>query len=62
LLALRNGDEDTTDVLIVEINAQRQLLQAELDIGLGVIAQSVRSRLEDIRTAITEAEILTATS
>jgi hypothetical protein len=61
LLALRSGDENTTNTLIVEITAQRQLLQAELEIGLGVIAQSVEGKLDEIRAAMAEARILTAT-
>jgi len=62
LLALRNGDNETADTLIVEITAQRQLLQAELEIALGRVAEAVEGRLEDIRTGLEEAFVLTATS
>lgn len=61
LLALRRGDVDSAEALIVEITARRQILDAELDVALQDVSSAVASRMADIRTAITEAEVLTST-
>jgi hypothetical protein len=62
LLALRRGDLETTEALIIEITARSQLIEAELDVALDEVAASVSGRMDEIRAAITEAEVLTTTS
>jgi len=62
LLALRRGDIEITEALIIEITARSQLIEAELDVALSDVATSVSGRMEEIRSAITKADVLTATS
>jgi hypothetical protein len=62
LLALRRGDVEITEALIIEITARSQLIEAELDVALEEVATSVSERMGEIRAAITEAEVLTTTS
>ena len=59
LLALRRNDTETAEALIVEITARRQLIAAELDVALDVVSETVSGRLEELRTALTEADVLT---
>lgn len=61
LLALRRGDAETAEVLIGAIQAQRQLLDDELAVGLATIAKGVEERLADLRVAIDRARVLTTT-
>jgi hypothetical protein len=59
LLALRRNDTETAEALIVEITARRQLIEAELDVALDEVAETVSGRMEELRTALTEADVLT---
>ncbi len=61
LLALRRGDVETAEALIVEITAQRQLLDAEMEAALAAVSLVIADRMDEIRTAIDQAEVLTAT-
>ena len=61
LLALRRGDTEAANALIAEITARRQLLDAELEVALTSVSRTVSELIEDIRTAIAQAEVLTAT-
>ena len=62
LLSLRRGDAETTEALIIEITARSQLIEAELDVALDAVAAAVSERMDEIRTAITKADVLTTTS
>ena len=59
LLALRRNDTETAEALIVEITARSQLIEAELDVALDEVAGTVSGRMDELRTALTEADILT---
>jgi hypothetical protein len=59
LLALRRNDTETAEALIVEITARSQLIEAELDVALDEVAETVSGRMDELRTALTEADILT---
>ena len=61
LLALRRGEVETAQALIVEITAQRQLIRAELDVALKDVADGVSGRMEELRAAVEEAAVLTTT-
>ena len=61
LLALRRGDAATAEALVAELQAEAELLEAELEIGLETIARTVENRLAELRAAVVEAEVLTAT-
>lgn len=61
LLALRRGDTESAEALIAEITARRQLLDAELEVALSSVSRGVSERIAEIRTAIDQAEVLTAT-
>lgn len=61
LLALRRSDTETAEALIVEITARSQLIEAELAVALDEVADSVSGRMEELRTALTAADILTKT-
>ena len=62
LLALRRADTETAEAAIIEITARRQLIDAELDVALTEVSNVVSGRMEEMRTALTEAEVLTTTS
>jgi hypothetical protein len=61
LLALRRGDADSTATLIDMIENQADAIDGELTVGLSAIARSVEDRIADLRIAIDEAKVLTAT-
>ena len=62
LLALRRAESETAEGLIIEIAARRQLIEAELEAALTDMSSAVSARMEEIRRALTEAEVLTTTS
>lgn len=62
ILALRRGDAETAELLIGSIQSQEQALDEELGIGLSAIARGIEQRLADLRAAIDEALVLTASS
>jgi len=59
LLALRRNDTEAAEALIVEITARLQLIEAELDVALDDVSDAVSGRMEELRTALTEADVLT---
>ncbi len=59
LLALRRNDTEAAGALIVEITARRQLIEAELSVALDDVSDTVSGRMEELRTALTEADVLT---
>ncbi len=59
LLALRRNDTEAAGALIVEITARRQLIEAELGVALDDVADTVSGWMEELRTALTEADVLT---
>ena len=59
LLALRRNDTEAAEALIVEITARRQLIEAELSVALDDVSDTVSGRMEELRTALTEADVLT---
>jgi hypothetical protein len=59
LLALRRNDTEAAEALIVEITARRQLIEAELGVALDDVSDTVSGRMEELRTALTEADVLT---
>ncbi|MCH7585607.1 MAG: hypothetical protein IH941_10730 [Acidobacteria bacterium] len=59
LLALRRNNTETAEALIVEITARRQLIEAELGVALDEVSDAVSGRMEELRTALTKADILT---
>jgi len=59
LLALRRGDTEAAEALIVEITARRQLIAAELGVALDEVSDTVSGRMQELRTALTEADVLT---
>ena len=61
ILALRRGDAETAEQLIAVIQAQEQAIADELAVGLTTIAKGVEERISDLRNAIDEARVLTAT-
>lgn len=62
LLTLRQGDKEAARTLIVEITALRQLIDAELEFALDEVLGAVTGRIQEMHTALTEAEVLTTTS
>lgn len=62
LLALRRGDRESAEALIVDITAQHQLIEAEFEVALTEVSNAISGRMEEVRTALAEAEVLTTTS
>jgi hypothetical protein len=61
LLALRRGDAETAELLIGSIQSEAESLNGELTIGLSAIARGVEERISELRAAIDEGKVLTAT-